>query len=389
MRISFVCAVTGLLVALPQFAARSADAEQPSAKPPAPINVELPGNPFGVTMSHDGNWIFVAVSGRSNLGTGIALVRRDHGKYELKRVVPLDDDPTGIALTHDEKCLAVAGWTDVEVLDTGRMISGSGDPVIAHFKTTEGQGSVYVNVSTDDKTMFVSEEHSRAITVVDLDRIRRKGYDAQAIIGKIPVGGGPIALTFSPDGRLLYTTNQSALPAWNLPGADARGGAVLVIDVAKARTDPANSVVARVAAGDDPVRMTISPDGRRIYVTDRSKNSVLSLDAGKLVGDAQHALVASAPVGPAPVPVAVIQGGTKIVVGNSNRFAREAQKSSTLTVIAADRMGQPDAVLGTILAGAFPREMCVSADGKTLAVANFGSDTLEIIDAENPPIDAR
>ncbi len=252
MRISFVCALGGLLIALPQFAGRSAGADKPDSKPSAVINVALPGDPFGVTMSRDGNWIFVAISGRPNSGNGVALVRHEHGKYELKRVVPLDDDPTGIVLTHDEKCVVVAGWTDVAVLDTGRMISGVGDPVIAHFKSTENQGSIYAKVTLDDKILFISEEHSQAITVIDLDRVRHKGYDPPATIGTIPVGRGPIALTFSPDGRWLYTTNQGALPAWNLPEGGARGGAVLVIDVARARTDPANSVIARVAAGDCP-----------------------------------------------------------------------------------------------------------------------------------------
>lgn len=97
--------------------------------------------------------------------------------------------------------------------------------------------------------------------------------------------------------------------------------------------------------------------------------------------------MASTPVGSAPVPVALVQGGKTLVVGNSNRFSRDFQKAQTLTVIDTARIGQPGAVVGTIPAGSFPREMCVSADGKTLLVANSGSNTLEIIDAQNPPIE--
>jgi DNA-binding beta-propeller fold protein YncE len=43
-------------------------------------------------------------------------------------------------------------------------------------------------------------------------------------------------------------------------------------------------------------------------------------------------------------------------------------------------------VIGTIAAGSFPREICLSPDGKYLYVANFGSDELEIIDAHNLPL---
>jgi hypothetical protein len=44
-------------------------------------------------------------------------------------------------------------------------------------------------------------------------------------------------------------------------------------------------------------------------------------------------------------------------------------------------------VLGIIASGAFPREMSVSADGKTLFLTNFGSKSLQIMDIEHLPID--
>jgi DNA-binding beta-propeller fold protein YncE len=44
------------------------------------------------------------------------------------------------------------------------------------------------------------------------------------------------------------------------------------------------------------------------------------------------------------------------------------------------------ATLGTIPAGAFPREMAVSADGRTLFLTNFGSQSLQAIDIGNLPI---
>lgn len=74
-------------------------------------------------------------------------------------------------------------------------------------------------------------------------------------------------------------------------------------------------------AGCSPVRMAISPDGRRIYVTARNTNAVEAVDATKLFSDPDPARVGLAPVGEAPVPVAVIDGGKKVVAGNSNRFA--------------------------------------------------------------------
>lgn len=114
-------------------------------------------------------------------------------------------------------------------------------------------------------------------------------------------------------------------------------GAVVVVDVARAATDPAHAVVARVPAGCSPVRLAMSPGGERIYVTARNSNAVLAFDTSKLVSGREHAKLAAVPVGPAPVPVAVIDGGRKVVAGNSNRFAGP-KEPQTLTVLDAGKM---------------------------------------------------
>jgi len=265
-----------------------------------------------------------------------------------------------------------------------------------------GRNSIYVNTTPDDKLLFVAEEGGGSITVIDLERARRDGYKAEDAIGSVPVGSAPIALTFSPDGKWLYTTSQGANPDWGWPAAckpeGSRApnappsnpeGAVVVVDVARAKTDPAHAAVARVPAACSPVRMSISPKGDRIFVTARNSNAVLAFDTGKLVSDGDHAMVGIAPVGSAPVPVMLVDGGKKVVVGNSNRFAG-GDAPQSLVVLDAARIGEGiGAVLGIIPAGAFPREMAVSADGQTLFLTNFGSNSLQMMDVAHLPIDSK
>jgi DNA-binding beta-propeller fold protein YncE len=399
MRILIVLALSWFVVVLPRNDALAADSGAAATRP-ALTTVTLPGRPFGVAASRDGNWVFVSLLGGRDASTGIAVLQHYRGQFKLKRVIPLQDGAAGLVLTHDGNALIAAAGDSVVVLDTGTMILGSGDPVIAKFSDGDRAGSIYVNVTADDKLLFVSDEGAQTITVVDLPRVRSSGYDAAAVLGKIPVGLAPIALTFSPDDRWLYTTSEGASPDWGWPSTETpegpnRGrtdekvppGAVVVIDVAKARTDPAHSVVARVPAGASPVRMTISPDGRFIYVTARGSNAVLMFDAAKLITDSEHSRLATVTVGASPVPLALIQNGKTLVVGNSNRFGADADKPQTLSVLEVAKMALGDAAIGTIPAGAFPREMCVSSNGQTLFVTNFGSSSLEIIDAQNPPID--
>ena len=280
------------------------------------------------------------------------------------------------------------------------MIQGSADSVVGAI--SGGRGSIYANTTADDKLLFVAEENGQAITVVDLERARRDSYKPEDVIGKIPVGLAPIALTFSPDGKWLYTTSQGAVPDWNWPKAcKPEGmpvpasivtnpeGAVIVVDVERARTDPAHAVVARVPAGCSPVRMTISPKGDRIYVTARNNNAVLEFDTSKLVSDGAHAMVGIAPVGDAPVPVMAVEQGKKLVVGNSNRFAGRGGPQSLVVLDTAKIKDGMSAVLGTVPTGSFPREMAVSRDERTLFLTNFGSNSLQVMDVARLPIDSK
>ncbi len=369
-----------------------------AAAPSPSVNIDLPSNPFRAVVTRDGCWIF------ASLGNGIAVLKRSGGTIAVERTVPIPRQEynsealpapvsvAGLALTHDQELLIGAANYGAVFLDVQSLISGANNAVAGFISTTGGPGgSVYVNVTSDDKRVFVSEEGAESITVIDLEKARRDGYTSRAIIGKIPTGEAPIALTFSPDEKWLYSTSERSLQAWNWPGAcgpnsGVPAGAVLVVDVERARTNPAQSVVSEVPAGCDTVRAAVSPKGDRLYVTSRIDNLVLTFDAEKLRTDPDHALLRITTVGPAPVPIAVIDNGRKILAGNSNRFARSSG-TETLSILDASKIESgEDALLGTIPTGAFPREMDISADGNTLFVTNAASHSLQIIDLQHLPL---
>ena len=354
--------------------------------------VPTPGYPFTTVASADGCWLFTAVSSNNpRSGNGVAVFSRKGGKVALKRVVPVESGPAGLALTHDGKLLVAADDAYVVFLDVARMISGKGDPILGWIDDGPGTASVYLNTSPDDELVFVSDEAAQQITVIDLKKARANGFKQDAIIGRIPVGNAPIALTFSPDGKWLYTTSQGVpetlgWPPVCKPEGNPNGkqrfpeGAIYVVDVAKAKTDPAHSVVATVPAGCSPVRLAITTDGTRAFVTARNSNAVLAFDTAKLVSDPKHARVGEVPVGSAPVGIGVTPDG-KVIATHSNRFAKEQKARQELTVIDGTRAKEGKAaVLGTIAAGIFPREVGLSPDGKTLFVGNYLSSELEIID---------
>jgi YVTN family beta-propeller protein len=310
--------------------------------------------------------------------------------------VPDKSEPFGMVFTHDGKLLVVANDTDVEFLDVSRAISGKGDPVVGVIVDhgIANRKSLYVNVTADDHFLFVSNEYARSITVIDLETARSSNFGANAIVGRIPTANLPIAVTISPDQRFLYNTSERALESYGWPKAckpenedsvtakiQNPEGAIIVVDVERAKTDPANSVLAIIPAGCSPVRLVLSPRGDRAYVTARNSNELLVFDTAKLLADPAHARIATVPVGTAPVGVALFEGGAKVIVANSNRFFGGPNNQQQLSVHPTAH-GQFSAQFWP----AAPRELNVTEDGGTLLVTNFNSDTLELVDLARLPL---
>ena len=112
----------------------------------------------------------MAIVGDREGKNGVALIRNDNGKFTLQCTADLGDRPAGIVLTHDGKNLIEAMGDSVLVLDTGRLISGEPKPVVAKINDGDQAGSIYVNVTADDKILFMSNEGAATISVIDLER---------------------------------------------------------------------------------------------------------------------------------------------------------------------------------------------------------------------------
>lgn len=410
----FVAACALILAAVNERARAADDCNQAA---PQPItHIALPGNPFAAVSTQDGCTIFVSLTDEgANSKNGIAVLSRSGGRVALIRMAAMPEALTDLILAHDGRLLIAANGQGALFLDTVRLLSGIGNPVLgsitdgigippdtarymgaARTAQTKDAGSSYLNVTADGRFLFVADEWTQAITVVDL----AEGLNQSSIVGTIPVGVLPIALTFSPDEKYLYTTSQIALRSYGWPlackreGADpARTalvnpqGAILVIDVAKAKTNPSDALVSKVPAGCAPVRLALSPDGKTAYVTARNSNAMLAFDTQKLVVNPARALIGQVPVGIAPVGIAVFQGGQKIIVTNSNRFAGNADDKQTLTIIDVAKIASgAGAVVGSIPAGAFPREIRITTDQRTILVTNYASKTLELLDIARLPM---
>jgi DNA-binding beta-propeller fold protein YncE len=118
-----------------------------------------------------------------------------------------------LSLSHDGKTLAVATYSGVMLLDVARLETGDGDARIAALPI--GSGAVFVAISRDDRLLFVSEDTLPQVAVFDFAKAREavtREMADKARIGVIPVGLQPVGLTFSADGRRLYAISESVNP---------------------------------------------------------------------------------------------------------------------------------------------------------------------------------
>jgi DNA-binding beta-propeller fold protein YncE len=120
-----------------------------------------------------------------------------------------------------------------------------------------------------------------------------------------------------------------------------------VVNLAKAETDPAQSVTATVDAGYQPVRVITAGNGTQVWVTARASDDLLCFSAAQLTADPARALVAVVRVGSEPVGLAAVRDGTLIVTGDlaTGQFPRDMAVSPGGTLLVADYIsGQVQAI---------------------------------------------
>jgi DNA-binding beta-propeller fold protein YncE len=374
-------------VALATTTAATAAQAAPCAYAAGAAMVAVPGRPFAAVPSADGCWLFVSMLGATSAseGGGVAVLKNAGGRFQVARTQPLPGGPAGIALTHDGRTLVVAAQDSVAILDVARLESGEAGAVTALLAEDAGAGAIYAATSLDDRLLFVAEERRDRIEVLDLAQARTAA--TKSVVGYIPQGRAPVGLAVSADGRRLYATseiaNAAGLAAPCAPQVAGRGrnqpqGALSVIDVDMAGSDPGKALVGAAMAGCGPVRVALSPDGAMAWVTARGDDRLLGFATAKLsAAGAAGAPQVSIQVGSAPVGVAARPDGAQVWVADSDRFA--ANGACSLTAVSPQ-----GAVLRTVPSGRFPRDLRFLPDGKTLVAAVFGSRAVQFVPTDGP-----
>lgn len=227
--------------------------------------------------------------------------------------------PHEVAVTRDGRVAYVANYGDraapgrtISVLDLVKR------KVVSTIDLGEHRRPHGICLTRDGRTLYVTVEGTKAVLEIDTasERIRRAFPTEQLVshmcvltpdekklyvanlgsrsvsvvnlatggVSRVETGDGPEGVDISPDGREVWVANRS-------------DGDIVVLDAA------ADTAIARFPAGKFPIRVKFTPDGRHVLVSNGEGNEVAVFEAAK------RAAVARIPTGEAPIGILVEPDG--------------------------------------------------------------------------------
>lgn len=256
--------------------------------------------------------------------------------------------------------------------------------------------------------VYVANEEADTVSVLDSASFK--------MVATVRVGKMPHNVQVSPNGKLVWVTNNGELASAGAPGhpamgkgehdAMSKGGAVWVID-----TD-SDAVIAKIPVGLHPAHVVMTPDGRFAYVTNGGDNTVSVIDTSaqrvvatiqvgkfphgiRVSPDGKQAYVANLKSGTVSVvdiasqketaQIPVGKGPAQVGLTENGRlaFVSLSEEGAVAVIDPATRK-----VLRKVPVGATPIQVFATPDSRTLLVANQGSrkkpgKTVSMIDLDS------
>lgn len=267
--------------------------------------IPIPAGPHGLVISPDGLRVYASSDGASTVSVISTVTDR------VVSTIDVGTAPHGLAITRDGRQVlaAVFGASQVAVID------GVRNQVVARIPVGNPHN---IAISPDGKTAYVASQQPGATALVILDLMAKRQ------VGTVPLDKTPRALSFSPDGSVLYVT---------LAGSDA----VQIVDPKR------NQITGQIPVGASPHHPLFTTNGAYGLVVSQGPGelAVISRSTAKVIGTVS--------VGKLPHWIATSSDGDTAYVTNEG--------SNTVSVVDVEKQR----VLATIPVGAAPRKIVVQA----------------------------
>jgi len=330
-------------------------------------------SPIALALSGDGSRLLVA----NQTAGSVSLV--DTRSHRVLDELKTGERPAGVALSRDGRRGIVTHWYGYDLA----VLALKDDHMTVVGRIETGPEPRGVALSADGGTAYVAVGVANEVVRIDI-----KG---KTVTGRLAVGREPRGVALSPDGSRLLVSNARSQ---NVSIIDPRAWAVL-------HTLPID--------GDNLRQVATSADGKTGYVANMrnrglptTKNNIdlgwvlgqrltridlagppsystLTLDVrGKAAADAHGVAVSSD-----GKFVAVSCGGThEVMVFRTDKTRLPWRSNSSRDLIAPELLND-DGRFRRVEVGGRPTEILFGPDGRTLYVANYLADAVQVVDAES------
>jgi YVTN family beta-propeller protein len=217
-----------------------------------------------------------------------------------------------------------------------------------------------VLASPDGRRVYTANYASDNVTVIDTR--------TQTPVYNVPAGDGPYQLALSPDAATLFVS-------------DFDGATVTALNVG-GNTTPTHKWTLQLPYS--PTAMAVTPDGHFLFVNLDQDWKTLGVDLTAAVPQ----VVNQIQVGPAPVAMTMSKDGKRVYV--ANEFDQLIQWGASLSIIdSEDPLHATETQRIQLAQGASPRgQMSLSANGRWLFIAEGGTASVTTVDLSTNQIAA-
>ena len=360
---------------------------------PAGKNITFDGRPVDMALRADGKMLALMCQ------RGTLLFNTQTQQF-LPDLIPGAHDMGGIAWSKDGHTLYTTGK-----VPTGRRGGAAATPGVVYVTHIDDNGVVTqsspigfplksritpnksatdsqpcgIALSPDEKTLYVTLFNNGTLATVDLSTYAPE--TGKATFTETPVGSSPERVVVSSDGAKIYVANRGGKTpeAGDTTDEDdpvvvdpktykASTGTVSVLSASQIATDAEHAVTKTIPVGLQPVEMTFSPDGSRLFVANANNDSI------SVVGTASDAVVETIATSPAPGKLAASSPNGMAISKDGGTLYATLGGDNAVAVFALDAAAGGSApatrITGLIPTAWFPLGVLLSPDNGSLYVAN-------------------
>lgn len=343
-------------------------------------------HPFGLISSADGNTIVTANSGINPLS--ITIIRNAlSDKPEVQQVPPganTDDGVLssvfmGLALSPDNKTVYVSGGQENKIF-LFDVQSGAKIGIIdcSKINDTINYPDGYIGdmvISKDGKTLFAVDQSNFRMIIVDVTSLK--------VINNVKVGRYPFGIALSKNEQKVFVANVGMYEYKRIPGIDDKNIKEKGLHfppfgyLSKESTEGTEVSGLKVPGLGDP----LSPEAFSVFSIDISDLSAPKITSKIKTGIQVGSLIEGIPAVGGASPNSLVCTDKYVFVSNGNNdniSVIDIEKDTVVNTITL----KPDKRIQNFR-GVIPFGLALSADNKTLFVAEAGINAIGVVDIES------